>query len=198
MNKIQDLDFCLVSTPDLLNLAPNGKWLPIPVDLEKIEPFQIDPVIDGKSPNISHYPYYLNKPDWDYFTPTFAELEKENKLKVIKVINLNHDQSLAKIAGSDIYVGKIIPEMGWFGTAETEALALGKPVIAYISDELFDMYRPPIFRTTRETFRRDIMDLLTDESERKRLSEAGPVYVKKYHDLSIISTKVYEYYRCIN
>ncbi len=157
-----------------------------------------NPVIDGKSPNISHYPYYLNKPDWDYFTPTFAELEKENKLKVIKVINLNHDQSLAKIASSDIYVGKIIPEMGWFGTAETEALALGKPVIAYISDELFDMYRPPIFRTTRETFRRDIMDLLTDESERKRLSEAGPVYVKKYHDLSIISTKVSEYYRCIN
>ncbi len=90
MNKIQDLDFCLVSTPDLLNLAPNGEWLPIPVDLEKIEPFRIDPVIDGKSPNISHYPYYLNKPDWDYFTPTFAELEKENKLKVIKVINLNH------------------------------------------------------------------------------------------------------------
>ncbi len=198
MNRIQDLDFCLVSTPDLLNLAPNGKWLPIPVDLEKIEPIRISTVIDKKPLSISHYPYYLNKPEWDYFTTTFTELEKENKLKVIKVINLNHDQSLAKIASSDIYVGKIIPEMGWFGTAETEALALGKPVIAYISDELFDIYRPPIFRTTRETFRRDMMDLLNDDTARKRLSEAGPVYIKKYHDLSIISTKVYEYYQCIN
>ena len=198
INKKPDLDFCLVSTPDLLNLTPNGKWLPIPVDLEKIEPFRIDPGKDEAPLNISHYPYYLNKPDWDYFTPTFTELEKENKLRVIKVINLNHDQSLAKIASSDIYVGKIIPEMGWFGTAETEALALGKPVIAYISDELFDTYHPPIYRTTRETFRKDILDLLNDETERKRLSKAGPLYVKKYHDLSIISAKVYEYYRNAN
>ena len=40
----------------------------------------------------------------------------------------------------------------------------------------------------------DLLDLINNESERKRLSEEGPRYVKKYHDLSIISNKVYEYY----
>jgi hypothetical protein len=191
----KDLDFCLVSTPDLLTLAPNGKWLPIPVDMKKIEQFKIKSTYtNDKSIHIAHYPYYLNKPEWDYFTHTFNYVEKENKGIVNKVINLNHDQSLAVIGKSDLYVGKIIPEMGWFGTAETEAMALGKPVIAYISDELYDIYKPPVFRTTKDSFRQDLLDLIDNKSERKRLSEEGPIYVKKYHDLSIISNKVYEYY----
>jgi hypothetical protein len=191
----KDLDFCLVSTPDLLKLAPNGKWLPIPVDIKKIEQFKMESnsTID-KSLYIAHYPYYLNKPEWDYFTPTFNYIEKESKAIVVKVINLNHDQSLSEISKSDLYVGKMMPEMGWFGTAETEAMALGKPVIAYVSDELYDIYKPPIFRTTKDSFRQDLLDLINNESERKRLSEEGPRYVKKYHDLSIISNKVYEYY----
>lgn len=195
MSKEKDFDFCLVSTPDLLKLAPNGKWLPIPVDLKKIELFKMESnYANGKSLCIAHYPYYLNKPDWDYFTPTFNYIEKESKATIIKVINLNHDQSLAAIGKSDIYIGKIIPEMGWFGTAETEAMALGKPVIAYVSDELYDIYKPPVFRTTKDTFKQDLLDLIDDESELKRLSKEGLEYVKKYHDLSIISDKVYEYY----
>ncbi|MER5176490.1 MAG: hypothetical protein ABJB76_07480 [Candidatus Nitrosocosmicus sp.] len=196
MTKEIDLDFCLVSTPDLLKLAPNGKWLPIPVDLKKIERFKMESNNNNndKSLHITHYPYYLNKPEWDYFTPTFNYIEKENRSTLFKVINLNHDQSLAAIGKSDLYVGKIIPEMGWFGTAETEAMALGKPVIAYVSEELHDLYKPPIFRTTKETFKKDLLDLIDDESERRRLSEAGPQYVKKNHDLSIISKKVFEYY----
>ena len=29
--------FCLVSTPDLLQYAPNGKWLPNAIDVDKIK-----------------------------------------------------------------------------------------------------------------------------------------------------------------
>ena len=31
-----DNDFCLVSTPDLLQYSPNGKWLPTPIDIAEI------------------------------------------------------------------------------------------------------------------------------------------------------------------
>ncbi|MDQ6723065.1 MAG: glycosyltransferase, partial [Thermoproteota archaeon] len=181
MTQDKDFGFCLVSTPDLLKLAPNGKWLPIPVDLKKIDRFKTESTSvndEHKLLQIAHYPYYLNKPEWDYFTHTFNYIEKENRATLVKVINLNHDQSLLTIGKSDLYIGKIIPEMGWFGTAETEAMALGKPVIAYVSDELYDLYKPPIFRTTKETFKKDLLDLIDDESERRRLSETGPQYVK--------------------
>jgi hypothetical protein len=194
MTKVKDLDFCLVSTPDLLKLAPNGNWLPIPVDLKKIEKFKIKTSNNNQSLKVTHYPYYVNRPEWNYFTPTFNYIEKENKAILIKVINLSHEESLTAIAKSDLYVGKIIPEMGWFGTTETEAMALGKPVIAYVSEELYDIYKPPIFRTTKETFQQDLLSLIDDESERTRLSREGPQYVKKYHDLSIISNRVHEYY----
>jgi hypothetical protein len=73
-------------------------------------------------------------------------------------------------------------------------MALGKPVIAYISDELYEKYKPPVYRTTKETLERDLTDLMLDESEQKRLSVEGRAYVRKYHDSLIISKKVLDYY----
>ena len=193
--KEKDFDFCLVSTPDLLNLAPNGKWLPMPIDFRKLEKLKINPSENNNEPlQIAHYPYYVKKPEWDYFTSTFSYIEKEKKGKIFKFNNLNHDQSLLSISKSDVYVGKIVPEIGWFGVAETEAMALGIPVIAHVSDELYELYKPPIFRTTRETFRKDLVDLIDDESIRMNLSKEGPRYVERYHDLSLISSELYRCY----
>ena len=65
-------------------------------------------------------------------------------------------------------------------------MALGKPVIAYVSNELFEKYRPPVFRTTRNTFKKDLESLIEDVSERERLSKEGPIYVAKYHSVDKI------------
>ena len=61
-------------------------------------------------------------------------------------------------------------------------MALGKAVIAYVSDELYSKYRPPIYRTTRETFKSDLETLLQDQSERQRLGKSGLQYAQN-HDV---------------
>jgi hypothetical protein len=62
-------------------------------------------------------------------------------------------------------------------------MALGKPVIAYVSNELYEKYKPPLYRTTKDTFRQDLESLLEDNTEKDRLSTEGPKYVKKYHSM---------------
>jgi len=42
------------------------------------------------------------------------------------------------ISSSDIVIGKILPNVGWFGKLELEGMEVPKPVISYISDELYD------------------------------------------------------------
>ncbi len=185
----------MVSTPDLLKYVPNGRWLPNPINLTKIDKFQKPLNINNKSEiRIAHYPYYKNRPEWDHFSAVFNKIEKINKARIMKIFNLTYEQSLESISNCDIVVGKILPEMGWVGKFELEGMALGKPVMAYISDELYDKYKPPVYRTTKETFEKDLMLFIDDKAEQKRLSVEGPKYVKKYHDSKTISNKIFEYY----
>ena len=201
-----DLDFCLVSTPDLLKYTPNGKWLPNPIDLGQINKTvviknDLENHISRKKgmKRIAHYPYYKNygASSIDPYSMVLNNLEKGHKCEVFKIINLSQSQALKMMSSADILLGKIIPEIGWIGKTELEAMALGKPVIAYISDELYEKYRPPVYRTTKETLEKDLKDLMLDESIQKKLSVEGSAYVKKHHDSTIVSNQVLEYYNLI-
>ena len=118
---------------------------------------------------IAHYPYYKNygASSIDLYSTVLDNLEKGHKCEVIKIINLSQPQALKMMSSADILLGKIIPEIGWIGKTELEAMALGKPVIAYISDELYEKYRPPVYRTAKETIEKDLINLLLDESIQK-------------------------------
>ena len=110
----------------------------------------------------------------DYFSSVFNTIEKTNKAKIIKIFNLTYEQSLELISTSDIVIGKVLPEIGWIGKFELEGMALGKPVMAYVSDELYDQHKPPVYRTTKETFEKDLLSFIDDKDEQKRLSIEGP------------------------
>ena len=63
------------------------------------------------------------------------ELHRVKKCEIVPIINVPYDQALQKLASCDIFVGRILPSVGWIGKMDLEAMALGKAVIAYVSDE---------------------------------------------------------------
>jgi glycosyltransferase involved in cell wall biosynthesis len=90
------------------------------------------------------------------------------------------------ISTCNIVIGKIIPNIGWFGRFELEGMALGKPVITYVSDQLYDKYRPPVFRTNAKNFKQDLVSLLNDIQLQRKLASEGIQYIKDYHSLKAI------------
>lgn len=193
-----DSDFCLVSTPDLLKFTPNGKWLPNPIDLNLIKKFRNSKNDNSSSPLlVAHYPYYRNKLEWKFIHRMLKEFESQHNIRIIEIFNMDNKQALEAISKCDIVLGKVIPEIGWFGKFELEGMAIGKPVIAYVSDDLFEKFNPPIFRTTQQTFKEDLADLVYDESVRRKLSREGVEYIERHHDSEIVSEKVFEYYKLI-
>jgi len=198
-----DNDFCLVSTPDLLEYAPNGKWLPNPIDYNEIERntpiknnFQNGETKNRKIKQIAHYPYYKNysTSSSDHYSKVLNELKRENKCEIIEVLNVSHSQTLQMISSADIVIGKIMPEVGWFGKFELEGMALNKPVIAYVSDYLYDKYKPPIYRTTKDTFKKDLTSLIENREESDRLAKVGYEYVRKNHSIENVFKIVRECY----
>ena len=192
--KKNDFDFCLVSTPDLLQYAPNGKWLPSPVDMDLIKSIPIDSwePKDGKL-RIGYYAKINEK--WIGSLElrkqsTLSELQLANRCSLLPIFNLSHKDTLTLISKCDILVGKILPAIGWFGRTELEAMALGKPVIANVSDELYEKYRPPVHRTSPETFRQDLEYLMDDSKYRGQLVKSGMLYVTKNHSPETVTIQL--------
>ncbi len=190
-------DFCFVSTPDLLKFAPNGIWIPIPIDTDKLETISRNlktPFFDKKPLRIAHYPYYKIRSHDDNYSEALLHAKENLHCEIVDIINLKHDNALKLISECDVVIGKIMPEMGWFSTFELEGMFFGKPVIAYISNDLYDKFQPPVFRTTKITFKEDLETFLTNFSELTRLSQLGKKYVKEYHSIDKISDKIEKYY----
>jgi glycosyltransferase involved in cell wall biosynthesis len=112
----------------------------------------------------------------------------------MEILRIPYDQTLQAINSCDIVIGKILPDVGWFGKFELEGMALGKPVIAYVSDKLYEEYKPPIYRTTQESFKYNLERLIEDTSERQRLGKEGSDYVRKYHSVESVTKVLQEYY----
>jgi hypothetical protein len=81
-----------------------------------------------------------------------------------------------------------------FGKFELEAIALGKPPIAYVSDELYEKYKAPIYKTSKDTSEQDLESLLVYNTERERLVKEGPDYIEKYHSVECVIQTVQKYY----
>ena len=52
----QEDDLCVVSTPDLLKYAQNGKWLPNPIKVPDLAPKSTEQ--HNRIPRVAHYPHY--------------------------------------------------------------------------------------------------------------------------------------------
>jgi glycosyltransferase involved in cell wall biosynthesis len=193
--------FCLVSTPDLLKNAPRGEWLPTPIDLNEVTTITsnlssncTEKVEDHEPPWVAHYPYYKNYQASDQYSEVLSRLHKEGRCVLVNILNQPHSEALRMVATCDIVIGKIIPEIGWFGKFELEGMALGRSVIAYVSEELYEKYRPPVYRTTVSTFQRDLEGLLDNPSRRQLLSKDGMEYVRKNHSLELVVQALMTYY----
>jgi len=190
-------DLCIVSTPDLLRFAPNGIWIPDPIDLERINKLKMQDEYTYKNrvPRIAHYPYYkYQSKHVDYFSEPLNQLVREGKCEIVTIADMPYDDAIRALLNCDIVIGKIIPEMGWFSKFELEGMAMGKPVIAYVSDELYSKYQPPVYRTTERTLKSDLDLLLSSDQERTELSKKGVDYVKM-HDIMNVLPLFYKYYQ---
>jgi hypothetical protein len=179
-----DSDFCLVSTPDLLEFAPNGEWFPTPLDLEHLVygRQEFDGLDSSKKPIIAHYPHYrLYQKYEDLYSSTLQHLQKEGKCEIVTIFDIPRSEVLKILSSCDLVVGKILPKIGWFGKFELESMALGKPVVAFVSSDLYQRYKPPIYNTTKDTFKSDLEYILSNIEEQRRLSREGRLYVEKYH-----------------
>ncbi len=183
----------LVSTPDLLESAPNAQHLPVAAWLAD---YAILPVREVPR-RVLHAPTNRLIKGTRFVEAAFAQLRPRFPgVEFLTVEKRPWKELQGLLAECDLFVDQTL--MGWYGMVGVEAMAMGKPVLSYIRDDFETrLHDCPIVRTSSETLAEDLAALLGNAPLRRELSGASRDYVEREHDAHQIAQRLLELYRSL-
>lgn len=186
-------DLFLVTTPDLLQYIPEAHHLPFMRDLLNYDSIPASPKQNGTI-RIVHATNHDGIEGTHYVEEAVARLRSEGyPVELITLRKVPHERALAIYKGADISVGKLT--MGYYANFQIESMAMGKPTLCYIREDL-RKYAPdcPIVNTTPETVYENLKQLCENKELREFLGKKGVEFVKKEHDHLRIGKRLVYFY----
>lgn len=197
LKKICDAaDGIILHDSELLSHLPETDtkvyYLPLRIDISRFVPNYPE---DGKKKVvIVHAPSKRSVKGTDYVLNAIEELKRQYDIEFILVENMTNDQAIEVYSKADIIVDQLL--IGTYGVFACEAMALGKPVITYLSEEMIKDFPPelPVVSSSIYTIKDVLEELILDPSRRREIGTRGRIYVEKYHDfkkVAVLAEKIY-------
>lgn len=167
---------------------------------QAIELQEYNPAIPSmykNKPVIVHAPTHMGFKGTEYIIAAIDRLKREHDLEFCSVQEMTHQQAKGIYQDADIIVDQILG--GAHGAFAVEAMALGKPVLCYIREDLIDTYPKelPIVSANPDTIYPQLKILIENPSLRHELGLKGREYVEKYHDSRQIARQLIELYETL-
>jgi glycosyltransferase involved in cell wall biosynthesis len=184
-------DAQIVGSFDALRWVPEAEMIPPGLDLR---PFTPVPPSDRRRPLVVHAPSNRSKKGTEDVIAACALLPVELDL----VEGVPHDEARERYARADIVIDQLVA--GWHGIFALEAMALGKPVVAYLKPDVVERteraYRTkvPIVPATADTLVEALRPLVADAELRRRIGAESRAYVERVHDIDVIADRLVDLY----
>lgn len=176
-------DCAFVVDPELQTYVPEATIVPRTIDLDAINKIGIMQTCnDEEKIVIAHAPSRRAVKGTDWVIKAVEDLKHEGINVELKIIeNMSNDEALLEYSRADIIVDQL--RIGWYGVLAVEAMALGKPVVAFIRDDLkHNLPFPfPLSIANRENIKAVLLELISDRSLRMQLGKSALEYVKDAH-----------------
>jgi glycosyltransferase involved in cell wall biosynthesis len=180
----------IVGSYDAIRWVPEAEVVPPGIDLTAYDPA---PPANAR-PVILHAPSSRRRKGTEHVVAACEGLAAE--LDVVE--GLHHDEAKERYRRADIVVDQL--NAGWYGLFAIEAMALGKPVLAYLHDEAVRRteealgVRVPVVGATKETLRARLEELVADPELRRRIGAESRAYVERVHDVERIADRLLAVY----
>jgi Glycosyl transferases group 1 len=184
-------DAQIVGSFDALRWVPAAEMIPPGLDLR---PFTPVPPSDRRRPLVVHAPSNRSKKGTEDVIAACALLPVELDL----VEGVQHDEARERYARADIVVDQLVA--GWHGIFALEAMALGKPVVAYLKPDAVEQTeraygtKVPIVPATADTLVEALRPLVADVELRRRIGAESRAYVERFHDIDVIADRLVDLY----
>ncbi|NTU89059.1 MAG: glycosyltransferase [Actinobacteria bacterium] len=160
-------------------------FVPLRLNVGRFTPCYPSP--EKERPLIVHAPTNSRVKGSDYIKEAIERLSKVYDFDFVLVEKMPQEDAFEWYSRADIIVDQLL--VGAYGVFALEGMALGKPVITYIREDIIGAYPAelPIVTATVDTIYERIEYLLKDGELRHDLGIAGRRYVENYHDYRIIA-----------
>jgi glycosyltransferase involved in cell wall biosynthesis len=169
--------------PDLRRWLPGATFCPY----ANVDPRRVQPVTPPPSQEVIvlHAPTDRDIKGTNHVVRAVELLRNEGlPVRLDLVEGVTHEEVLDRCARSHVVVDQLL--LGWYGGFAVEAMALGRPVLAFIEEAEQDD-NPfgaslPIVRTTPQSLADDLRALVEDPQLRIDRGQAGRRFVEERHD----------------
>lgn len=166
-----------------------------PVDLKR---FDFTPPRQDRPPVFLHVPTEPKVKGTEEIEVAFDQLRREGvSFEFRKLRQLTQVEFYRELAACDVYVDEL--RCGSHGVTAVEAMAAGKPTIAYIRPDLVEHYpaEMPLVNANPDTIASVLRKLACEPQWRADLAVQSRRYVEKYHDALIVAREMWDVYRHI-
>jgi hypothetical protein len=189
---------CFVPGPELgKSVLPELFPTPIHTEASVITsdfiPCYPDP--ERRKPVIVHMPSKLAVKGTDSVLAAIEQLKPHYDFEFRLIHNVPHTEAVSMMCDCDLMLDQFV--IGSFGTAALEAMALGKPVVCYLTPSVVAQLPPdaPFINANRDNLAKVLSSLLTDGSRRQEIGRQSRAYVEKYHDAHTIAQQLINIYK---
>lgn len=195
-------DAIFVSTPDLLEFVPGALLLPQPIDLEAFARISNEMCRGRHSSSekgqvhIAHAPSNQSMKGTKYLLQAIEAMQKKGLPVELDIMEgKSYLETIRICAMADIVVDQLL--IGAYGQFSVEMMALGKPVVCYIREDLLEHYPPglPIISATPENIGTVLNELIENREEWHKRGSQGADYVKHNHDSIMIAQRLITHYQ---
>lgn len=187
-------DHMLVVDEEMRSYIPDGEIVRRAIDLEAWP--EVGP--DGDRPGrvvIVHAPSREIYKGTEPLEAAIERLVAEGlPIEYRRVTGVPNDEAREIYKTADIVVDQLM--IGWYGVLAVEAMALGKPVVAFIRPDLerhaSDL---PIVNAGIDDIEQRLRELVTDRDRRRRLGARNRRFVEENHCSNRIAAQLEEIYR---
>lgn len=197
-NKFCDIQ--LVCAPIYLEFAPKAKLIPLAINLDEYELNQVDFDIKDKL-IVLHAPTDRNFKGTNFILDVINELIDDGYNIELRLIeNLNHSQLMSEYKQCHVFIDQILA--GWYGTAAIEAMALSKPVVAFLRENYLDSVEYgltiPIINANPDNFKEVFLrEVILKKQDLKDIGINSRLFVEKVHCSKKVTQKLIELYNQI-
>jgi glycosyltransferase involved in cell wall biosynthesis len=149
-----------------------------------------------KKPQIMHAPSIKETKGTKFVYDAIEKLRKIGMdFEYTEVFGVTHKEAMKMYSEADVIVDELL--MGSYGALACEAMALGKPVVTYILDELVSTYPDgfPIVNANPNTIFKVLEELVASPEQRYEIGRKSRVYAEKVHDIKVVAGKLLEIYK---
>jgi glycosyltransferase involved in cell wall biosynthesis len=108
---------------------------------------------------------------------------------------MSHYEAKKIYKEADLIIDQLL--LGSYGLFSIEAMAMGKPVLTWISDFMKDKYPDdlPIISANPDSIKDKLKNILDNRDMLLEIGKKGRKYVEKYHDKEIVVKNLINLYK---